>query len=62
MDRAWTILGQLGAIDEDDKLTALGRHMVSPMNLYAPVPYRVVFSRCSPSIFAWARYYYRYAP
>jgi HrpA-like RNA helicase len=28
MDKAWTTLEELGAIDQDGKLTALGRHMV----------------------------------
>lgn len=28
MDKAWTVLEELGAVDEDGKLTALGRHIV----------------------------------
>lgn len=30
MDKAWTTLQELGAIDKESKLTALGRHMASP--------------------------------
>ena len=29
MDKAWTTLQELGAIDKEGKLTALGRHMAS---------------------------------
>ena len=28
MEKAWSILGELGAVDEEGKLTPLGRHMV----------------------------------
>lgn len=28
MENAWSILGELGAVDEGGKLTPLGRHMV----------------------------------
>lgn len=30
MDKAWTTLQELGAVDKEGKLTALGRHMASP--------------------------------
>lgn len=30
MERAWSVLQELGAVDQDDKLTALGKHIVSP--------------------------------
>ncbi|EIN13864.1 P-loop containing nucleoside triphosphate hydrolase protein [Punctularia strigosozonata HHB-11173 SS5] len=34
LDKAWSILGQLGAVDEDNKLTALGRYMsMLPLDL-----------------------------
>lgn len=33
MDKAWYILQELGAVDTDDNLTALGRHMVREKNL-----------------------------
>lgn len=29
MEKAWSVLHELGAVDENGKLTALGRHMVS---------------------------------
>ena len=28
MEKAWSVLQELGAVDENDKLTALGRHLV----------------------------------
>lgn len=30
MDKAWSTLQELGAVDKESKLTALGRHMASP--------------------------------
>lgn len=30
MDNAWSTLQELGAVDKESKLTALGRHMASP--------------------------------
>jgi ATP-dependent RNA helicase DHX57 len=30
MENAWAVLEELGAVDEGGRLTALGRHMVSP--------------------------------
>lgn len=29
MDKAWSTLQELGAVDKDSELTALGRHMAS---------------------------------
>lgn len=29
MEKAWSVLEELGAVDPDGNLTALGRHMVS---------------------------------
>jgi len=34
MEKAWSILEELGAIDEQGKLTALGRHMVCSMESF----------------------------
>jgi len=28
MERAWSVLEELGAVDEEGRLTALGRHLV----------------------------------
>ena len=33
IESAWETLKELGAVDEDGKITALGRHMVSPTDI-----------------------------
>lgn len=37
MDRAWLNLKALGAVGEDDELTALGKHMVRPRSAFRVV-------------------------
>ena len=37
MEKAWSILEELGAVDEGGKLTPLGRHMVCETITFTPV-------------------------
>ena len=34
MKKAWSVLEELGAVDPDGNLTALGRHMVSTSSFF----------------------------
>jgi HrpA-like RNA helicase len=56
MDKAWSLLETLGAVGEDGKLTALGKHMVSfqiCVNVNGPVKYfERLFCRL---IYAWQK-------
>jgi hypothetical protein len=36
MEKAWSVLEELGALDPDGNLTALGRHMVSTSSFLFP--------------------------
>ena len=39
IDRAWKTLEEIGAVDEDGHLTALGRHIVSNLELLVSIHY-----------------------
>lgn len=58
MDKAWDILEELGAIDADGRLTALGRHIVRIYSLVSFVhdlTNRSSYSQCYPWIYDLGR-------
>lgn len=51
MERAWSILEELGAVDDVGRLTPLGRHMVwaRARSLFSLADYRIlVYATCRP--------------
>jgi len=37
MEKAWSVLEELGAVDPDGNLTALGRHIVSTSSFFSQI-------------------------
>lgn len=47
MDKAWSTLQELGAVDKESKLTALGRYMASPWYVVNQMPSHVFLGYAS---------------